>query len=672
MTLQETYNDLKAQVAYHDHRYYVLDDPVIADHEYNLLYRQLTAFEAEHPDLVTDDSPTKRVSGTPLKEFGEVRHERPMLSVDNAMDGIELARFYDRVASELGIDPEDVETCAEPKYDGLSNALRFAFGAYIQAGTRGDGFTGEDVSAQVKTIRSIPLALPAELASAPRIEVRGEVLMTKAAFATVNAAQDAAGQKRFANPRNAAAGSLRQLDPKVTASRQLHFFAYGFGVCEGFTPPEDHFAQLELLRKMGFSVSEDAKPIKGKTAALEHFAQMEERRPNLPYEIDGVVYKVRSVTDQDRLGWNSKVPRWAIAAKFEPEEATTICTAIDTQVGRTGVITPVARLKPVYVGGVTVTNVTLHNEDQVLRLDLQVGDHVMVRRAGDVIPELVRAIPELRTGAEVAWSMPTSCPVCGGAVHREEGEAAHRCTAGLNCDAQRLYTLTHFGERAALDIEGMGEGVVQKLLDADLVHRPSDLFELKLEDVAKLPGMGKVSAKKLVDRLATTREPDLNRFIFALGIPHVGDSTAKDLAKRFRTWEAFVSADFNTLKTTPGVGDETASSILAFFANPDNAAEVITLSDVLHPKEVVADESAKPFAGLTFVITGTLSTDRKVFEDRVEALGGKVSGSVSKKTHYVLAGEGAGSKLVKAEALIAEGAPLKILNEAGFEELLAA
>jgi DNA ligase (NAD+) len=672
MTLQETYNDLKAQVAYHDHRYYVLDDPVIADHEYNLLYRQLTSFEAEHPELVTDDSPTKRVAGTPLLEFGQVRHERPMLSIDNAMDDGELARFYDRVAGELGIDPEDVETSAEPKYDGLSNALRFAFGAYAQAGTRGDGFTGEDVSAQVKTIRSIPLALPAEFASAPRIEVRGEVLMTKAAFATVNAAQDAAGQKRFANPRNAAAGSLRQLDPKITASRQLHFFAYGFGVCEGFTPPADHFEQLELLRKMGFSVSEDAKPIKGKTAALEHFAQMEERRPKLPYEIDGVVYKVRSVAEQERLGWNSKVPRWAIAAKFEPEEATTICTAIDTQVGRTGVITPVARLKPVYVGGVTVTNVTLHNEDQVLRLGLHVGDHVMVRRAGDVIPELVRVIPELRTGDEVAWTMPTSCPVCGGAVHREEGEAAHRCTAGLNCDAQRLYTLTHFGERAALDIEGMGEGVVQKLLDADLVRRPSDLFELQIEDIAKLPGMGKPSAKKLVDRIAATRAPDLNRFIFALGIPHVGDSTAKDLAKRFRTWEAFASADFVTLQTTPGVGKETASSILAFFANPDNAAEVITLSDVLHPKEVVVDESAKPFAGLTFVITGTLSTDRKVFEDRVEALGGKVSGSVSKKTHYVLAGEGAGSKLVKAEALIAEGAPLKILDEAAFEELLAA
>jgi DNA ligase (NAD+) len=673
MTLQETYHDLKSQVAFHDYRYYVLDDPLIADHEYNLLYRSLQDFEAAHPEMVADDSPTQRVSGTPLKEFGEVRHERPMLSIDNAMNPAELAAFFDRVAAELGIDPEEVEACAEPKYDGLSNALRFAFTAFAQAGTRGNGDVGEDVTAQVRTIRNVPLALPADYASVSRTEVRGEVLMTKAAFDAVNKAQDAAGLKRFANPRNAAAGSLRQLDPKVTASRQLRFFAYGWGVCDGFTPPPTQWEQLELLKKMGFSVSEDVKLIKGKTAALEHFAAMEKRRPGIPFDIDGVVFKVNAVADQERLGWNSKVPRWAIAAKFEPEEATTLCQDIEIQVGRTGVLTPVARLEPVYVGGVTVTNSTLHNEDQVLRLGLMVGDRVVVRRAGDVIPELVRAIPELRTGAERAWSMPASCPVCGSAVHREEGEAAHRCTGGLKCDAQRLATLTHFGERDALDIEGMGEGVVQKLLDASLVHRPSDLFELTVEDVAKLPGMGKVSAKKLVDRIAATRDVDLNRFLFALGIPHVGESTAKDLAKRFRTWEAFASADFETLKTTPGVGDETASSILAFFANPDNATEVITLADVLRPKEVVVEEGTQRFAGKTFVITGTLSVDRKVLEARIEALGGKVSGSVSKKTHYVLAGTEAGSKLTKAEDLVKSGVTtLTILNEATFEELMAA
>ena len=672
MTMQETYNDLKAQVAYHDHRYYVLDDPVISDFEYSKLYRELLDFEAEHPEMVSGDSPTQRVAGKPLAEFGQVTHLRPMLSIDNAMDAVELAAFYDRIAGELGIDPEEVETCSEPKYDGLSNALRFAFGAYVQAGTRGDGFTGEDVSVQVRTIRSIPMALPAEFASAARIEVRGEVLMTKAAFAAVNAAQDAAGEKRFANPRNAAAGSLRQLDPKVTASRQLRFFAYGFGVCEGFTPPETQLEQLELLKKMGFSVSEDVTPIKGKTAALAHFAQMEVRRPGLPYEIDGVVYKVSAVADQERLGWKSRVPRWAIAAKFEPEEATTQCTAVDVQVGRTGVITPVARLKPVYVGGVTVTNVTLHNEDQIARLGLLVGDQVIVRRAGDVIPEIVRSIPDRRTGEERAWSMPTTCPVCGSAVHREEDAAAYRCTGGLKCDAQRLFAITHFGSRLALDIEGMGEGVVQKLLDANLVHRPSDLFELKLEDVSKLPGMGKVSAQKLLSRIAATREPELNRFIYALGIPHVGESTAKDMAKWFRTWEAFASANYNTLLSVPAVGPETASSVLAFFANPDNATEVITLSDVLRPKEVIVSATDQLFAGKTFVITGSLSQDREVFKERIEAAGGKVSGSVSKKTHYVLAGTDAGSKLAKAEALKADGAELTILDEAAFEELMAA
>lgn len=668
MTLQETYDSLISQVAFHDYRYYVLDDPLIADGEYNILYKELVSFEEAHPEMLRKDSPTQRITGVVLEGFGEVEHLRPMLSIDNSMEESASIAYVKRVAADLGIDVEEVEMTAEPKYDGLSNALRFAFGAFVQAGTRGNGFKGEDVTAQVRTIRSVPLQLAPEFAGAARIEVRGEVLMTKAAFEAVNAAQDAQGQKRFANPRNAAAGSLRQLDTKITASRQLHFFAYGFGVCEGFTPPDSQFEQLELLKKMGFSVSEDAARIKGLTALLAHFQLMGKRRPSIPYDIDGVVYKVDSVVNQEKLGWRSKVPKWAIAAKFPAEEATTTCHAIDVQVGRTGALTPVARVQPVYVGGVTVTNATLHNEDQVLRLDLRVGDQVSIRRAGDVIPELVRALPELRTGAELLWRMPTACPVCGSAVHREEGEATHRCTGGLKCEAQRLNAVTHFASRETLAIDGMGEGVVQKLLDANLVHRPSDLFSLTEDDVAKLPGMGKTSAKNLLASIEAAKSPELYRFIFALGIPLVGESTAKDLANHFGSWEAFACADTEpALRAVGGVGPGTAGTILAFFANPDNATEVITLADVLQPKEVVKTTGDQPFLGKTFVVTGTLSQPRDAFKARIEDAGGKVAGSVSKKTSYVLAGDDAGSKLEKAQEL---GIP--VLDEAAFEELLAA
>ena len=668
MTLQETYDSLISQVAFHDYRYYVLDDPLIGDGEYNVLYKELVSFEEAHPEMLRQDSPTQRVAGAVLEEFDEVEHLKPMLSIDNAMEEKALIAFAHRVAAELGIDVEELEFTAEPKYDGLSNALRIAFGAFAQAGTRGNGFKGEDVTSQVRTVRNVPLHLAPEFAGAARIEVRGEVLMTKTAFEAVNAAQDAQGLKRFANPRNAAAGSLRQLDPKITATRQLRFFAYGFGVCEGFTPPESQFEQLELLKKMGFSVSEDVKRIKGLTQMLKHFEAMGERRPKMPYDIDGVVFKVDSIADQEALGWKSRVPRWAIAAKFPPEEATTTCQAIDVQVGRTGALTPVARIEPVFVGGVTVTNATLHNEDQVRRLDLMVGDRVSIRRAGDVIPELVRALSELRTGAEIAWSMPTSCPVCGSAVHREEGEATHRCTGGLKCEAQRLNAVTHFASRDTLAIDGMGEGVVQKLLDANLVHRPSDLFSLTEEDIAKLPGLGKTSAKNLMASLTAAKNPDLYRFIFALGIPHVGESTAKDLANYFGSWESFASANtVPLLKAVSGVGPETAESILAFFANPDNATEVITLADVLQPKEVVKATGEQPFLGKTFVVTGTLSQPRDAFKARIEEAGGKVAGSVSKKTSYVLAGDEAGSKLEKALEL---GVP--VLDEAAFEELLAA
>lgn len=665
MTPQERYDELKALVQHHDHCYYVLDNPLITDGEYDDLFRALQALEAEHPEVVSPDSPTHRVGGAVLAEFSAVPHLRPMLSIGNARDAQEAAAFVDSAAKELLCDAESLVFCAEPKYDGLSNSLVYLHGVLEQAATRGDGATGENVTAQIRTVRNVPLKLAAPYAAIPRIEVRGEVLMTKADFVAVNQAQDALGEKRFANPRNAAAGSLRQLDPKVTATRRLKFFGYGFGVCEGYTPPTTQFEQLTELQKMGFSVSDAVKVVVGKQGVLEHFESMAALRPDMPFEIDGVVFKLNALSQQEQLGWNSRTPRWAVAYKFPPEEASTKLLAIDTQVGRTGVVTPVARLAPVYVGGVTVSNVTLHNEGQIARGNFLVGDTVVVRRAGDVIPEIVRSIPELRDGSETAWQMPTECPVCGSAVHREEDAAQHRCTGGLKCDAQRLFAITHFGSRLALDIEGLGEGTVQKLLNAELLHRPSDLFDLKAESLVGLPGFGKTSAEKLVSTIAATRHPELNRFIYALGIPGVGESTAKDLAKAFKSWEHFASATYDALIGVPDMGDVTASNVLAFFANTDNAAEVMALAVILMPKEVEDCAGSQPLAGKTFVITGTLSQSREVFKARIEAAGGKVAGSVSKKTNFLLAGEEAGSKLVKATEL-----GVTVLSEDAFENLL--
>lgn len=666
MTTLNLYETLKKTVEHHAYQYYVMDDPEIPDAEYDKLFRELQVFEAAHPELVTPDSPTLRVGGAVLAEFEALKHRKPMLSIDNAMNAEEARAFVESISRELEVPSSTLVFTTEPKYDGLSCSLIYEDGVLTEAGTRGDGMTGENVTAQVRTIRNIPLRLP--LSSPPkRLEVRGEVMMTKAEFARVNAAQEAAGAKQFANTRNAAAGSLRQLDSKVTAQRHLTFFAYGFGLCEGFETAETQWEQLEQLKALQFTVSAHVRQVTGVAGVLEWFKSMETLRPKMDFDIDGVVFKLNSIRDQDRLGWNSRVPRWAIAYKFEPEEALTRLLGIDVQVGRTGVLTPVARVEPVFVGGVTVSNVTLHNEDQIARLGLRVGDWVIVRRAGDVIPELVRNLPERRDGTEVEWAMPTDCPVCGSKTHREEDKAAHRCTGGLNCSAQRLFALTHFGSRLAHNIEGMGEAVVQKLISADLVHRPSDLFTLSADVVAALPGMGQVSADKLIARIRGTRHPELNRFIYALGIPGVGEATAKDLAKRFRSWEAFVSAQEAELLAVPDLGPVTASNILAFFLNADNAAEVIALSDLMAPQEVAQVTVAQPFLGKVFVITGTLSKPRDAFKELIEHAGGKVSGSVSKKTDYVLAGDEAGTKLAKAQEL-----KVKVLDEAAFEALLTA
>lgn len=668
MDLNAQYEQLKQEAAYHAHRYYVLDDPVISDGDYDNLFRRLQTFEQDHPGLVTSDSPTQRVGGPLLNGFEEVQHQVPMLSIDNAMNAQEAADFARRLASQLGMSAEELAFFVEPKYDGASCSIVYEHGLLNQAASRGDGFTGENITAQVKTIRNVPLKLQG-FEDVPRFEVRGEVLMTKKDFLAVNEAQAAAGEKLFANPRNAAAGSLRQLDPAVTAKRALRFFGYSFGACDFgdsvLALPSLQSERIAMLKELGFEVSTSTFSATGPAEIESVFQIMATRRASLPFDIDGVVFKLDSVALQDKAGWSSRVPRWAIAYKFPPEEATTTLLDIDLQVGRTGAVTPVARLQPVFVGGVTVANATLHNADEIARLGVLIGDRVVVRRAGDVIPEIVRVVTESRTGSERAFVMPTACPVCGSAVHQEEDKAVHRCTGGLNCEAQRLFAITHFASRLALDIEGLGEGIVQKLLDADLVHRPSDLFSLEAEVVAKLEGMGKVSAKKLISRLAECRAPELNRFIYSLGIPNVGETTAKDLAKFFKTWSAFSQATQGQLMQVANLGPITADNVVSFFANAENAQEAQKLATQVQPKEVQVSDSAQIFAGLTFVITGTLSLPREVFKERIEAAGGKVSGSVSKKTSYLLAGAEAGSKLTKAEEL-----GVAVLSEEAFEALM--
>lgn len=668
MDLTIQYEKLKKDAAYHAHRYYVLDDPVISDGDYDILFRKLQAFEQAHPELVTPDSPTQRVGGPLLQGFDELAHLMPMLSIDNAMNAQDAADFARRLAAQVGVGEADLVFFVEPKYDGASCSLTYEYGLLTQAASRGDGFTGENITAQAKTIRNVPLKLDG-FDDVPRFEVRGEVLMTKRDFLALNDAQAAAGDKLFANPRNAAAGSLRQLDPAITAQRKLRFFSYSFGACDFgdslLSLPSLQSERIRLLQDLGFEVSTSTFTAKGPVEIESVFQLMAQRRASLPFEIDGVVFKLDDVALQEKAGWSSRVPRWAIAYKFPPEEATTRLVDIDVQVGRTGAVTPVGRLQPVFVGGVTVTNATLHNADEIARLGLLIGDQVVVRRAGDVIPEIVRVVLNVRTGNERPFTMPAVCPVCGSDVHQEEDKAVHRCTGGLNCEAQRLSAITHFASRLAMDIEGLGEGIVQKLLDAGLVHRPSDLFSLEADVLAKLEGMGKVSANKLLARLAECRHPELNRFIYALGIPNVGETTAKDLAKFFKSWSAFSSATREQLLQVFNLGPITADNVASFFANADNALEAHSLAARVQPKEAQASTSAQRLTGLAFVITGTLSRSREEFKERIEAAGGKVSGSVSKKTSYLLAGAEAGSKLTKAEEL-----GVLVLDEATFEALL--
>ena len=657
---------LRAELERHNHAYYVLDAPTIPDAEYDRLFRELQAIEAAHPGLRSVDSPTQRVGGAPLPEFRQVAHAVPMLSLNNAFTDEEASAFDRRCREGLGVD--SVDYACEPKFDGLAITLRYENGVFIQGATRGDGFTGEDVTQNLRTVRNIPLRLTGR--SVPeRLEVRGEVLMLRRDFERLNERQRANGEKEFVNPRNAAAGSLRQLDPKITAKRPLRFFAYGVADSNAVSPAPTFYSEtMERLAGWGFPAAAERAVVTGASGLLEYYARIGAARRDLPYDIDGVVYKVNRLADQETLGFVSRAPRFAIAHKFPAEEALTTVEAIEVQVGRTGAITPVARLAPVFVGGVTVTNATLHNEDEVRRKDVRVGDTVIVRRAGDVIPEVVAVVPEKRLILAPEFVMPKACPVCGSAIEKPEDEAIARCTGGLFCPAQRKQALLHFASRRALDIEGLGDKLVDQLVDSALIKTPADLYQLDVQVLAKLERMAEKSAANLCAAIEKSKQTTLARFIFGLGIRNVGEATAKDLARHFGGLDALMAANVDQLQQVPDVGPVVAASIARFFAEPHNLAVVGQLRAVglEWEKGKPAQREVAPLAGKTFVLTGTLPTlTRDVAKEMIEAQGGKVAGSVSKKTHYVVAGAEAGSKLEKAQEL-----GVTILDETGFRELI--
>ncbi len=651
--------ELRAVIEAANHDYYVLDQPKLTDAEYDALFRELLALEETYPELRTPDSPTQRVGGRAVEAFAPVRHRVPMLSIRTETDPTAGgARAFDqRVRNELGLgaDAPPIDYVAELKFDGLAMSLRYEGGVLVQGATRGDGETGEDVTHNVRTIRSVPLRLAP---GAPAVlEVRGEVYMSRRDFERYNERMRREGGTPLVNPRNGAAGSIRQLDPKLAAQRPLSFFAYGVGEVSGALP-KTHGEVLEWLARLGLPVSDAWRRCRGPEALAAYHADVLARRDSLGFDIDGVVYKVDRLDLQERLGFVTREPRWAVAHKFPAEEAVTRLLAIDVQVGRTGAITPVARLEPVFVGGVTVSNATLHNLDEVRRKDVRVGDQVIVRRAGDVIPEVVRSLPERRTAVLADWQLPTACPECGSAIERPEGEAIARCTGGMVCPAQRKGSLLHFVQRRAMNIEGFGEKLIDQLVGVGLVQDAADLFSLRLEQLAGLERMGEKSALNLLAELDAARRPPLNRFIFALGIRHVGETTARDLARHFGSVEALMAADAERLQQVPDVGPVVAASIEHFFGNPKNrdvihrllAAGVVP--EALPPSATPGQGANERVSGKKFVLTGTLPTlKREEAKAMIEAAGGKVVGSVSAKTDYVVAGAEAGSKLTQAQAL---------------------
>ncbi len=657
---------LREQINYHNHRYYVLDRPEIPDAEFDRMVRALEDIEQQYPELISADSPTQRVGGVALPEFTQVRHALPMLSLSNAFSGEEVGDFVRRIHERLQTD--EIEFNAEPKMDGLAVSLLYENGLLVQGATRGDGTTGEDVTQNIRTIHSIPLRLIGN--DYPQtLEVRGEVVMTRRGFAELNRRQQDKGEKLFANPRNAAAGSLRQLNPRMTAERPLEFFCYGIGSVEHGALPHKHSEILQRVQQWGVRVSAQMEVVRGLEGCLDYYKRMQTRRASLPFDIDGVVYKVNRLDQQEQMGFVAKAPRWAVAHKFPAQEEITTLLAIEVQVGRTGALTPVARLAPVFVGGVTVTNATLHNQDELERKDVRVGDTVIVRRAGDVIPEVVGVVLSKRPPGTQLFQMPTHCPVCGSDVQRVEGESAVRCTGGLYCSAQRKEAFRHFASRRALDIEGLGEKLVDQLVEKKQVGDVADIFALTPQQLTELERMGPKSAANLVEAIEKSKVTTLPRFLYALGIANVGEATALSLALHFGNLEDLMAADEEQLQQVEDIGPVVAHSLYTFFRQPHNRAVIDKLlhAGVKWPAIEKRIVETLPLAGKTFVITGTLeSMSRDEAKARLQALGAKVSGSVSQKTNYLVAGSDPGSKHDKAVAL-----GITILDEAALQKLIA-
>lgn len=634
--------ELRSQLHYHNYRYYVLDDPVITDQEYDALMRELIALEEKYPELITPDSPTQRVGHAPLEQFAAVRHAQPMLSLANAFDEEELAAFVQRVYRQAG---KEVEFVCELKIDGLAVSLDYENGVFVRGATRGDGFEGEDITANLRTVRSIPLRLTRPVT----VNVRGEVYMPRQDFQRLNEERAAAGESLFANPRNAAAGSVRQLDPNITAGRRLDIFLYSLTMADG---PATHFEAVQLLKELGFRTNPHIKLCRSLAEIEEYVAYWTARRGDLPYDIDGIVVKVNDLALQAQLGATARSPRWAVAYKFPAEQVVTKVLAIEVQVGRTGILTPLAHLQPVQVAGSTVSRATLHNADIVAQRDIRIGDYVVIQKAGDVIPEIVRSLPERRTGEEIPFTMPDECPACGSKVVRLPGEAATRCV-NKACPAQQLERLIHFASRGAMDIEGLGPAIIEQLLQAGLIKGPADLYRLRKEDLVNLERFGEKSAQNLIDAIAASKHRPLSRLIFALGIRLVGQEVARELADHFPSIHALAQASEEELMAIPAIGEKIARSVVDFFSDPENQRLIAELEEVgVSLAEAPVEPRADALAGLTFVVTGKLERfSRAEIEEYLRSLGASVTSSVSSRTDYLIAGERAGSKLDRAREL---------------------
>lgn len=653
MSLQQQIDKLRQDLRRYEYEYHVLDNPTIPDAEYDRLFHQLKALEAAHPELITADSPTQRVGAKPLSGFAQIRHEIPMLSLDNAFSDEEFYAFIKRIEDRLIRLPEPLTFCCEPKLDGLAVSILYVNGVLTQAATRGDGTTGENITANIRTIRNIPLQLLMDNPPA-RLEVRGEVFMPHEGFERLNQQALEKGEKTFANPRNAAAGSLRQLDPKITSKRPLVLNAYGIGIAEGVDLPNTHYDRLQWLKSIGIPVNPEIRLCNGTDEVLDFYRDIQNKRSSLGYDIDGTVLKINDIALQEKLGFISKAPRWAIAYKFPAQEELTRLNDVEFQVGRTGAITPVAKLEPVFVAGVTVSNATLHNGDEIERLDIAIGDTVVIRRAGDVIPQIIGVLHDRRPADARPIIFPKNCPVCDSAIVRIEGEAVARCTGGLFCAAQRKEALKHFVSRKAMNIDGVGGKLIEQLVDRELIHTPADLFKLDLTTLTRLERMGAKSAENALASLEKAKNTTLARFIFALGIREVGEATALNLANHFKTLEALQNADLEALQQVPDVGEVVANRILAFWHEPHNVAVVNDLiAQGVHWDDVEVKEVGENlFKGKTVVLTGTLTQmGRNEAKALLQDMGAKVSGSVSAKTDFVIAGDAAGSKLTKAQEL---------------------